>query len=62
MVRSAVRPRRKVFHATMEVTRLEEWFVEAETEEEARILLERGDAHRGRIGESVHFEIGKLSG
>jgi hypothetical protein len=33
------RPRLKSFYATMHVTRLEEWFVEAETAEGARELL-----------------------
>ena len=37
----------KTFHATMAVTRLEEWCVEAETVEEAKALLaaEIGRAH-----------------
>jgi hypothetical protein len=36
---TAENPRPKTFHATMVVTRLEEWCVEAETPEEARALL-----------------------
>ena len=40
------KPQLKTFHATMHVTRVEEWFVEAETAEEARELLLSGDGHR----------------
>jgi hypothetical protein len=50
----------KVFHATVQVTRTEEWFVEAATAEEARKLLERGHSQRLQVGECTHFEIGKL--
>ncbi len=39
------KPTRKMFHATMLVTRTEGWCVEAETAEEARQLLEAGDGH-----------------
>jgi hypothetical protein len=39
-------PALKTFHATMLVTRTEEWCVEAETAEEARRLLAAGDGHR----------------
>ena len=35
-------PALKMFHATVLVTRAEEWCVEAETAEEARELLARG--------------------
>jgi hypothetical protein len=60
MVRAATKRKRKVFHATMQVTRIEEWFIEADNAEEARTLLERGSGHRGQVGECVHFEIDKL--
>ncbi len=60
MARPAPRIRRKLYHATMRVTRIEEWFVEAETAEEARALLRAGDASRTQIGECIHFEIDKL--
>jgi hypothetical protein len=36
----------KMFHATVLVTRAEEWCVEAETAEEARELLSQGEGHR----------------
>jgi len=59
-MQSATKQKPKVFHATMQVTRIEEWFVEAETEEEARALLEAGNGQRAQIGECTHFEFGRL--
>ena len=47
----------KTFHATMLVTRAEEWCVEAETVEEARRLLARGDGHRCHLGDCVQLEL-----
>jgi hypothetical protein len=58
--RPAARPKRRVFHATVQVTRVEEWFVEAETADEARALLESGNGQRSQIGECTHFEISHL--
>jgi hypothetical protein len=58
--RPAARPKRRVFHATVQVTRVEEWFVEAETADEARTLLESGNGQRSQIGECTHFEISHL--
>ena len=50
-------PELKTFHATLLVTRLEEWCVEAETAEAARELLERGQGHRCHVGERMHAEV-----
>jgi len=54
-------PRKKVatqtIHAIMLVTRMEEWWVEAETAEEARRLLAAGDGFRCHIGDCVHVEV-----
>src|SRR3954469_4639607 len=50
-------PALKTFHATMLVTRAEEWCVEAETAEEARELLAAGQGHRCHIGERLQFEV-----
>lgn len=50
----------KVFHATMLVTRMEEWCVEAQTAEEARRLLAAGDGYRCHIGDCVHVELHDL--
>jgi len=47
----------KTFHATMHVTRLEEWCVEAATAEEARALLASGGGHRCHLGDRVHAEV-----
>ena len=50
----------RTFHALVQVTRIEEWSVEAGSAEEARELLQNGDGHRSHVGECVHLEIDKL--
>ena len=45
------------YHATMLVTRLEEWCVEASSAAEARELLDAGAGHRCHLGECVHVEV-----
>ena len=50
-------PQRKVFHATMHVTRVEEWSIEAESVEEARELLNSGHGERAHTGECIHCEV-----
>jgi hypothetical protein len=52
--------RLKTFYATMVVTRLEQWCVEAETAEEARALLADGQGHRCQPGDCVHIELDAL--
>jgi hypothetical protein len=42
------------------VTRLEEWFVEAESAEEARTLFAAGKGHRSASGACVHVELERL--
>jgi hypothetical protein len=49
--------RLKTFHATMVVTRLEDWWVEAETPEQARALLASGKGHRCHLGDCLHVEL-----
>jgi len=49
--------RLQTFYATMAVTRLEEWCVEAETAEEARALLAAGQGHRCQLGDCVHIDL-----
>jgi hypothetical protein len=44
----------------MQVTRLEEWCVEAETAEEAKALLESGEGHRCQLGDLLHVEIQQM--
>ena len=55
--RPSPEPQLKTFHATMLVTRVEEWCVEAETKEAARALLESGRGHRCHVGERMHAEV-----
>jgi hypothetical protein len=54
------RPQPKVFHAAMLVTRAEEWWVEADTVEEARALFTAGHGHHSSFGERVHVELEEL--
>ena len=49
--------RLKTFHATLQVTRLEDWCVEAETPEQARALLAAGNGHRCHLGDCLHIEL-----
>jgi hypothetical protein len=50
----------KIFHATMLVTRAEEWCVEASTAEEARTLLAAGQGHRCHPGECLYAEVERM--
>ena len=47
------KPKRRLFHATVHVTRVEEWCLEAESEQEARELLASGGGFRTNIGDKV---------
>ncbi len=49
--------KRKIFHASVQVTRIEDWCVEAETEEEARALLASGAGERCGIGDRLYIEV-----
>ena len=53
-------PALKMFHATVLVTRAEEWCVEAATAEEARELLVHGLGHRCHLGDRLHAEVQQL--
>jgi hypothetical protein len=53
-------PELKTFHATMLVTRVEQWWVEAESADEARTLLASGRGHHAALGERVHVEVEEL--
>ncbi len=50
----------KLFHAAMQVMRIEEWCVEARTVQEARALLESGEGHRCTIGDCLHAEVERI--
>ena len=52
----------KTFHATMQVTRVEEWCVEAETSEEAMRLLASGQGHRCHSGDCLNIELQEMAG
>jgi hypothetical protein len=56
----AAKNSRKLFHATMHVTRIEEWSVEASSAEEAKQLLEDGQGERSQVGECVRLEVWEL--
>ena len=60
MATTARKPKTQTFHATMVVTRTEEWCVEAESAEEAAALLAAGEGHRCHYGDAVHRELGQL--
>ena len=60
MARTANKPKLRTFHATVVVTRTEEWCVEAASVEEARALLAVGHGHRCQIGDRLHLEVEKL--
>ena len=50
----------KTYHATMVVTRMEEWCVDAGSPEEARARLAAGEGHRCHIGDAVQIELDRL--
>ena len=57
-MRATVQKKRlKLFHATVVVTRVEEWCVEAQSAEEARELLASGNGHRCNLGDCLHVEL-----
>ena len=58
---SAAKRKRKTYYASVQVTRVEDWCVEAETAEEARSLLAQGRGDRQRLGDCVHLEVQELS-
>jgi hypothetical protein len=53
---------KKTYHATVYVTRVEDWCVEAESEEEARELLASGEGCRMGLGTCVHVEVERVEG
>lgn len=55
------RKKLKTFYASVQVTRVEDWCVEAETAEEARALLADGRGERRRIGDCLYLEVQDLS-
>jgi len=60
MARTGTKKKLKIFYATMHVTRVEQWCVEAETAEEAREILAMGGGHKCDVGECVHADVHAL--
>ena len=60
MAKVSTRHKLKLFHATMQVTRAEQWCVEAETAEQARELFASGQGHRCDAGEYLHGELVRM--
>jgi hypothetical protein len=50
----------KTFYASVLVTRMEQWCVEAESAEEARELLAAGFGYRCEIGDCVQIEVERI--
>jgi hypothetical protein len=48
------------FYATMHVTRVEEWSIEAESAVEAQELLNSGHGERAHFGECIHCEVASI--
>jgi hypothetical protein len=57
MSRAAEKTRLKTYHATLAVTRLEEWCVDAASPEEAKALLAAGQGHRCHLGDCLQVEL-----
>ena len=53
-------PQPRIFHATVLVTRAEQWWVEAESATEARVLLASGQGHHAGLGARVHVEVQEM--
>lgn len=58
--RPEYRPALKTYHATVHVTRTEQWCVEAHSAEEAQELLAAGAGYRCEIGECVNVEVERV--
>ncbi len=50
----------RTYHATMLVTRAEEWCVDAQSLEDAIALLSSGQGHRCQLGEVLDVELERL--
>ena len=50
----------RTYHATMLVTRAEEWCIDAASEDEAALLLAAGQGHRCHLGEVLDIELERM--
>jgi hypothetical protein len=57
MTKTALKTKTKLFHATVLVTRTEEWCVEAASAQEARELIASGAGHRCHLGDCIQMEV-----
>ena len=57
----ATETRSQTYHATMLVTRAEEWCVEATSPEQAKALLEAGEGYRCTLGDICYVELNELA-
>ena len=55
-----IRAKTQTYHATMLVTRTEEWCVQATSPEEAQALFESGEGHRCSPGEICCVELNEI--
>jgi hypothetical protein len=60
MAVAALKPEFKTYHATVQVTRVEQWCVEAQSAEEARDLLAAGAGYRCEVGECINIEVERV--
>jgi hypothetical protein len=60
-LRRQQQPKLRTFHATMLVTRVEQWWIEAASAEEARELFASGQGHHAALGERVQVELSVMS-
>jgi hypothetical protein len=51
----------KIFFASLQVTRVENWCVEAANAEEARAMLARGEGDRIGLGDCIFVEVQEVS-
>ena len=54
------KPKLRTYHATMLVTRAEEWCVDARSPEEAQTSLAAGQGHRCHLGDVVQIEMERM--
>ena len=55
-----IKKKNQIYHATILVTRAEEWCVQANSPEEAKVLFEAGEGYRCSPGDIFHLEFGEL--
>ena len=59
-MRARQKQRLRTYHATVVVTRAEEWCVDASSPDEAKELLLSGHGYRCHIGDVLHVEFERI--